>query len=107
VTGSKVVPPQAHSGSLISSVLSGTVWMYSIAMEPQEQELRDVQWVAACAHRLRDRWPHADPTIVEELAADLWMNPALRPLPPTDAAEAWLQPIGATRVRATASDGPP
>jgi hypothetical protein len=31
----------------------------------------DVQWVAQCARRRRERWPHADVTSLEEAAVEL------------------------------------
>ena len=51
----------------------------------------DVQWVAQCAHRLRERLPHADITSLEEAATELWRDDTLRALPPLQAAENWLR----------------
>jgi len=59
-------------------------------MDRDTGKLYDVQWVAQCAHRLRERWPHADITSIDEAAVELWENEALRALPPVQAAEAWL-----------------
>ena len=52
--------------------------------------LADVAWVAACARRLRERWPRADPTSVEETAAELALDDQWRSQPPVKAAEQWL-----------------
>jgi hypothetical protein len=51
----------------------------------------DVQWVAQCARRLRERWPHADVTSLEEAAIELWSDEELRALPPVRAADEWLR----------------
>ena len=53
----------------------------------------DVQWVALCARRLRDRWPRADPTSLEEAAAAIWNDATLRAFPPGEAAARWLAPL--------------
>ena len=58
-------------------------------MNRDADNLADVQWVAHCAHRLRAHWPHADPTSLEEAAADLWNDESLRAMPPAQAAVAW------------------
>ena len=50
----------------------------------------DSQWVAQCARRLRERWPHADVTSLEEAAIELWDDEVLRSMAPADAAESWL-----------------
>ena len=51
----------------------------------------DVEWVANCARRLRERWPHADLTSLEEAATELWNDAELRAISPIEAAEKWLQ----------------
>jgi hypothetical protein len=51
----------------------------------------DVQWVAQCAHRLRERWPHADLVSLEEAARELWNDERLRAQPAAAAAENWLR----------------
>ena len=51
----------------------------------------DVEWVANCTRRLRERWPHADLTSLEEAAVELWSDEELRALPPSRAAEKWLR----------------
>jgi hypothetical protein len=65
-------------------------------MDRNGTALVDVRWVATCARRLRERWPHADPTSLEEAAAELWNDDALRAMPPAEAATRWLAPIGAS-----------
>ena len=60
-------------------------------MNRDADNLADVQWVAHCAHRLREQWPHADPTSLEEAATDLWKDESLRAMPPAQAAVAWLR----------------
>jgi hypothetical protein len=50
-------------------------------------------WIAACAHRLQQRWRTVDPLRLEDLAADLWRDPRLRAMAPGEAAENWLQPV--------------
>lgn len=59
-------------------------------MNRDADKLADTQWVAQCAHRLRDQWPHADPTSLEEAAAELWGDESLRAMAPERAAAAWL-----------------
>ena len=60
-------------------------------MNCDADNLADVQWVAHCAHRLREQWPHADPTSLEEAAADLWNDASLRAMQPAQAAVASLR----------------
>ena len=60
-------------------------------MQRDSFPLIDVQWVARCAHRLRAHWPHADPTSIDEAAAELWSEASLRAMAPVDAAEHWLR----------------
>ena len=60
-------------------------------MDRDASKLFDVQWVAQCARRLRERWPHADPTSIEEAAVELWEDERLRTMPPVEAAETWLR----------------
>ncbi len=59
-------------------------------MDRPADNLIDVQWVAQCAERLRQRWPRADRTSLEEAATELWRNELARALPPLQAAEEWL-----------------
>jgi hypothetical protein len=67
-------------------------------MDRDASKFFDVQWVAQCAHRLRERWPHADPTSLEEAAAELWDDETLRAMPAAQAAESWLRRGNLTRV---------
>ena len=60
-------------------------------MNRDADNLADLQWVANCAHRLREQWPHADPTSLQEAAAELWKDEALRVMTPTQAAVVWLR----------------
>ncbi|MDQ6628336.1 MAG: hypothetical protein M3Z29_07810 [Pseudomonadota bacterium] len=62
-------------------------------MKRDADSLADVQWIAQCAHRLREQWPHADPTSLEEAALELWHCDALRSLAPVEAASRWLAPL--------------
>ncbi|WP_086922222.1 hypothetical protein [Variovorax sp. JS1663] len=50
-------------------------------------------WIAACAHRLQQRWRTVDPDQLEELAEDLWRDPRLRTMHPDEAARVWLEPL--------------
>ena len=59
-------------------------------MDRDASKLFDLQWVAQCARRLRERWPHADPTSIEEAAVELWEDQTLRAMAPIEAAESWL-----------------
>ncbi len=69
-----------------------TGWAYSISMAEMTAEI----WIAACAHRLQQRWRTVDPLLLEEVAADLWRDDRLRALPPDAAAVAWLDPVQPT-----------
>ena len=60
---------------------------------PQDHPLSEAQWVAIAAHRLQYRWRSIDPGQLDELAAELWRDPALRALEPTIAIDAWLSPV--------------
>lgn len=62
-------------------------------MHRDASNLADVQWLAQCARRLREQWPHADPTSLEEAAAELWYDESLRALEPREAADVWLRPM--------------
>lgn len=56
-------------------------------------ELTPTQWITKCAERLHERWETVEPAQLEEVAMDLWNDPRLRSLPPTDAATVWLSPL--------------
>lgn len=55
----------------------------------------DPRWLAQCAWRLRQQWPHADPSSLEEAAGELWLDPELQRLDPVVAADRWLEPVTA------------
>jgi hypothetical protein len=60
-------------------------------MNRDASSLIDITWVAWCAERLREQWPRADATSLEEAARELWADEALRVLGPVKAAERWLR----------------
>ncbi len=60
-------------------------------MNRDADNLAGVQWIAQCANQLREQWPRADPTSLEEAAAELWRDKSLRVLTPVDAAATWLR----------------
>ena len=60
-------------------------------MNRDADNLPDTKWVAQCARRLREQWPHANPTSIDETAAELWHDEALSVLAPVDAAITWLR----------------
>jgi hypothetical protein len=59
-----------------------------------------LDWIAACAHQLQRRWRTVDPEQLEEVAADLWVDPALRTLSPIRAAAEWLEPVAPNGILA-------
>lgn len=70
---------------------SDTVWMYSLPMDRTQRNPVDVTWVAWCTERLREQWPRADATSLQEAAQELWADEALRASGPRQAAEKWLR----------------
>lgn len=62
-------------------------------------------WIAAYAHRLQRQWRTVDPEQLEDVAADLWRDPRLRAMTPTEAAVDWLRPV-ATGPRQGSSSRP-
>jgi hypothetical protein len=50
-------------------------------------------WIAACAHRLQQRWRTVDPLQLEQVAEDLWNDAHLRRMAPAQAAMEWLKPL--------------
>jgi hypothetical protein len=56
-------------------------------------------WIAICAHQLQRQWRTVDPDQLDEVAADLWHDEALRALAPAEAAVAWLKPIACGHVQ--------
>lgn len=57
--------------------------------------LTPTQWIAQCAQTLHARWHTVDAAQLEEVAIDIWKDPKLRDMAPTDAAIRWLSPVGA------------
>ena len=53
-------------------------------------------WIAACAHRLQQRWHTVDALELEDLARDLRRDARLRAMLPDEAAVDWLRPITET-----------
>ena len=53
-------------------------------------------WIAACAHRLQQRWHTVDVLELEDLARDLRRDARLRAMLPDEAAVDWLRPITET-----------
>ena len=60
-------------------------------MNRDADNLVDVTWVAWCSERLREQWPRADGTSLEEAARELWADESLRVQGPVQAAEQWLR----------------
>ena len=60
-------------------------------MDRGADNLIDMQWVALCAERLREQWPRADRTSLEETARELWAAENSRAFEPRQAAEKWLR----------------
>ena len=60
-------------------------------MNRDADNLVDVTWVAWCAERLRQQWPRADGTSLEDAARELWVDESLRLQGPVQAAEQWLR----------------
>ena len=60
-------------------------------MNRAADNLVDVTWTAWCAERLREQWPRADPTSLEETARELLADEELRACGPRQAAEKWLR----------------
>ena len=62
-------------------------------MNRDADNLVDVQWLARCASRLRQQWPRADVSSIDEAALELRGVAWLRELPGEEAAALWLQPL--------------
>ncbi len=60
-------------------------------MNRDADNLAAVQWVAQCAQCLREQWPRADPTSLEDAAVEIWRDEAMRKLTPTQAVLGWLR----------------
>ena len=76
-------------------------------MNRDADNLADVQWVAQCANRLREQWPRADPTSLEDAALELWRCESLRSMAPVEAATRWLAPLLGGTSEDASNDGPP
>jgi len=50
-------------------------------------------WIAACAHRLRQRWHSVDALELEDVARTLRCDARLRAMSPDEAANDWLRPL--------------
>ena len=55
--------------------------------------LSDDIWIAACAHRLQQRWRTVDPVQLEEVADQLLHDKRFEGMKPAEAAAEWLKPI--------------
>jgi hypothetical protein len=66
-----------------------TVLRYDLPMETMSQG----QWIARCAQRLHQRWRTVEAVQLEEVAAVIWQDAALRRMEPAEAAALWLQPV--------------
>ncbi len=55
--------------------------------------MEQIDWIAACAHRLHRQWRSVQIEDVEEIAAALWREPTFRTMTPVAAAEQWLRPV--------------
>ncbi|WP_080559367.1 hypothetical protein [Variovorax paradoxus] len=60
-------------------------------------------WIAACAHRLRQRWHSVDVFELEDMARTLRRDARLRAMPPEDAADDWLRPLTGTSTQGPAA----
>ena len=60
-------------------------------MDREAGNLIDVMWMAWAAERLREQWPRADATSLEETARELWNDENLRSDGPPQAVEKWLR----------------
>lgn len=60
-------------------------------MDRGTDNLIDATWVAWAAERLREQWPRADATSLEETARELWADEELRACGPRQAAEKWIR----------------
>ena len=74
-------------------------------MNRDADNLVDVTWVAWCAERLREQWPRADGTSLEEAARELWADESLRAHGPVHAAEQWLRRGMPVRDNASSEGG--
>jgi len=57
------------------------------------QNMPATLWIAACAHRLQQRWHTVDALELEDVARTLWRDARLRAMWPEHAAADWLRPV--------------
>lgn len=81
---------QAEVFELLQGALDGITVCH---MNRDASKLADVQWIAQCAHRLREQWPRADVVSLDETALALWEIDWLRLMPAEEAAALWLAPL--------------
>ncbi len=55
--------------------------------------MRANEWMEVVSKRLQIQWPSVEPARLDDVAADLWANEALRAMDPAAAADAWLSPV--------------
>ena len=60
-------------------------------------------WIAACAHRLRQRWHSVDVFELEDIARTLRRDARLRAMLPEEAADDWLRPLTEASAHAQAA----
>ncbi|MGJ7523564.1 hypothetical protein ACSFA0_24010 [Variovorax sp. LT1P1] len=63
-------------------------------MDAPPVELSAEIWIAACAHRLQQRWRTVDPVQLEEIAGKLLHDERFARMTPAQAAIEWLRPVG-------------
>lgn len=51
------------------------------------------EWITNVSDCLQERWKTIDPARLDDLAADLWRDEALRAMAPREAADEWLRPV--------------
>ena len=51
------------------------------------------EWITHVSDCLQERWKTIDPARLDDLAADLWRDEALRAMEPREAADEWLRPV--------------
>ncbi len=62
-------------------------------------EKQEIEWVARCAYRLRQRWRTVDAGSLEQLAQELRTDSQLAQLAPDEAAVEWLRRGSLAAVR--------
>jgi hypothetical protein len=67
--------------------------------------LPPADWTAIAAHALAHRWPHIPVRQLDDVAVELYRDPALRALPPTAAVALWLQPVAVDQRDLFPSEG--